>query len=416
MILFIKLIKESAFFALASILANKMRTLLTLLGITIGIFSIISVFSVVDSLERQIRNSIESLGNNVVYIQKWPWQFGGDFQWWQYANRPDPHTRELDELARRTQVVEALAFMASTSRNVDYQGTAIERASILGVSADYERVRVIELESGRFFSFAESTAGRNVAVIGSDVAQNLFMDTDPIGKNIKLFGRNVQVIGVFQKEGMGGFGAFHDDAVVIPLGFLNQFIDVNDGRYGPMIMARAYPGISNEEMIDDLTGAMRAIRRIRPLADDNFALNETSLISQGFDGLFAIITMAGWVIGGFSILVGGFGIANIMFVSVRERTSIIGIQKALGAKNYFILWQFLFEAVLLSLLGGAIGLMLVWAGTALVASLFAVDFSLTAANILLGLNVSAIIGLVSGFVPAWSASRLDPVEAIRSTG
>ena len=416
MILFIKLIKESAFFAFASILANKMRTFLTLLGITIGIFSIISVFSVVDSLERQIRNSIESLGNNVVYVQKWPWQFGGDFQWWQYANRPDPHLRELDELARRTQVVEALAFMASTSRNVDYQGTAIERASILGVSADYDRVRVIELRDGRYFSIAESTAGRNVAVIGADVAENLFRDADPIGRDIRMFGRNVQVIGVFQKEGMGGFGAMHDDAVVIPLGFLNQFIDVNDGRYNPMIAAKAYPDISNEELIDDLTGAMRAIRRIRPLADDNFALNETSLISQGFDGLFAIITMAGWVIGGFSILVGGFGIANIMFVSVRERTSIIGIQKALGAKNYFILWQFLFEAVLLSVLGGVIGLLLVWAGTALVASIFEIDFSLTVANILLGLNVSAIIGLVSGFIPAWSASRLDPVEAIRSTG
>jgi len=169
-------------------------------------------------------------------------------------------------------------------------------------------------------------------------------------------------------------------------------------------------------MIDDLTGVMRAIRRLPPMADSNFALNETSLLSEGFDGLFAIINMAGWIIGGFSILVGGFGIANIMFVSVRERTSIIGIQKALGAKNYFILWQFLFEAVMLSLMGGAVGLLLVFTGTAIVSSVFDIDFLLSASNILLGINVSAIIGLVSGFLPAWSAARLDPVVAIRSTG
>ncbi|MFO7998196.1 MAG: ABC transporter permease [Bacteroidales bacterium] len=416
MILIIKLIKESAVFALTSILANRLRTILTLLGITIGIFSIISVFSVVDSLERQIRSSIEALGDNVVYVQKWPWQFGGDFQWWRYANRPVPHTRELDELLRRAHSVEAATFIASTSRTVEYLNTSIESVTIIGVSADYDRTRVFELEEGRYFSFPESSAGRNVAMIGSDLAQNLFQNVDPIGKNIKVFGRNVQVIGVFQKEGMGGFGESNDDVVVLPLVFLNQFIDVNSERFGPFIMARALPGVSNEELIDDLTGAMRAIRRLKPFADDNFALNETSLLSQGFDGLFAIITMAGWIIGGFSILVGGFGIANIMFVSVRERTTIIGIQKALGAKNYFILWQFLFEAIILSLIGGAVGLLLVWAGTALVASIFEIDFALTAGNILLGLNVSAIIGLVSGFVPAWTASRLDPVEAIRSTG
>jgi len=414
--LFIKLFRESLAFALTSILANKMRTLLTLLGITIGIFSIITVFSVVDALERQIRTSIASLGDNVVYIQKWPWQFSGDYQWWRYANRPSPHLRELDELMRRSQTLDAAVFMASTSRTVEYQSASAEQVTIIGVSSDYEQVRVFEMERGRYFSFAESMAGRNVAVIGSDLAQNLFQGVDPSGRYIKIFGRNIQVIGVFQKDGDEMFGNSHDEAVVLPIGFLNQFINVNSDRYGPFIMAKARPGVSNQEMIDDLTGVMRSIRRIKPFAVDNFALNETSLLSEGFDGLFAIITMAGWIIGGFSILVGGFGIANIMFVSVRERTSIIGIQKALGAKNFFILLQFLFEAVLLSLFGGAIGLILVWIGTSLVSLMAGINFSLTLGNILLGLNVSAIIGLVSGFVPAWTASRLDPVEAIRSTG
>ncbi len=416
MILFVKLIKESAIFAATSIVANKLRTILTLLGITIGIFSIISVFSVVDALERQVRTSIESLGNNVVYIEKWPWQFGGDYQWWRYMNRPVVKLSELDELQRRTYTVESSAFMATTRRTVEYQNTSIENVTIMGVSSGYDQVRTFDLEDGRFFSAIESSAGRSVAVLGADLASNLFPNTEPVGKEIKVFGRNILVIGLLKKEGTGNFGNSQDEYILMPVNYLNQFIDVSSERFSPNIMAKARPGISNEEMIDDITGVMRAVRRLKPFADDNFAINEASLITKGFDGLFAIIKLAGWIIGGFSILVGGFGIANIMFVSVRERTSIIGIQKAMGAKNYFILWQFLFEAVLLSVIGGALGLLLVFSGTSIVASITEFDFTLTFANILLGLNVSAIIGLVSGFIPAWSASRLDPVEAIRSTG
>ena len=404
-------------FAITSVLANKLRTMLTLLGITIGIFAIISVFSVVDSLERQIRNSIAALGDNVVYIQKWPWGgFDGVYHWWDYMGRPVPQLSELDEIQRRAGSVEAAAFIVSTTRRVEYQTTSINSVTLVGVTADYDQVRNFDLHAGRYFTAMESAASRNVAIIGFDLAQNLFADVDPVGKSVKVFGQNTTIIGVFQKEGMGGFGESVDSQMIIPVSYLSQFINVNQERFGPMIMAKARPGISNEELVDDLTGVMRAIRRLPPLADSNFALNETSLLSEGFDSMFAIINMAGWIIGGFSILVGGFGIANIMFVSVRERTSIIGIQKALGAKNYFILWQFLFEAVMLSLMGGAVGLLLVFTGTAIVSSVFDIDFLLSASNILLGINVSAIIGLVSGFLPAWSAARLDPVVAVRSTG
>jgi putative ABC transport system permease protein len=417
MILFIKLLKESALFAITSVMANKMRTMLTLLGITIGIFAIISVFSVVDSLERQIRNSIAALGDNVVYIQKWPWGgFEGEYRWWDYMSRPVPKISELEDVQRRAGSVEAAAFISSTSSRLEYLTTSINNATVVGVSADYNLVRNFELHTGRYFTAIESTSGRNVAIIGFDLAENLFTNVDPIGKNLKLLGHNVIIIGVFQKEGIGGFGESVDDQVIIPINYLSRFVNVSQERFNPFIMAKARPGVSNEELTDDLTGVMRAIRRLPPLADSNFALNETSLLSEGFDGMFVIINMAGWIIGGFSILVGGFGIANIMFVSVRERTSIIGIQKALGAKNYFILFQFLFEAVMLSLMGGAVGLLLVFTGTAIVSSVFEIDFLLSTSNILLGINVSAIIGLVSGFLPAWGAARLDPVVAIRSTG
>lgn len=416
MILIVKLIREGALFAINSVVANKMRTILTLLGITIGIFSIIAVFSVVDSLEKQIRSSITALGDNVVYIQKWPWEFTTDYRWWDYAGRPVPERNELDELRRRTSTVDTYAFVASASRRVDYQSAHVDNVTAIGVSDGYDQVRNFSLDDGRYFSQLELTSGRNVAVLGKELANNLFPGRDPVGRTVRVFDHKTTVIGVFEEEGLGGFGESHDDAIVLSIPYMNRFVNVNSERHSPYIMAKARPGISNAEMIDELTGVMRSIRRLPPMADNNFALNETSLLSEGFDSLFAIVSMAGWIIGGFSILVGGFGIANIMFVSVKERTSIIGIQKALGAKNYFILWQFLFEAILLSIMGGSVGLLLVFTGTAIVSNTFDIDFMLSLSNILLGLNVSAIIGLISGFVPAWSASRLDPVEAIRSTG
>ena len=181
-----------------------------------------------------------------------------------------------------------------------------------------------------------------------------------------------------------------------------------------MVMIRAKKGINNEALKSELTGIMRSIRKLKPLADDDFALNETSMLSKGFDPIFDIIGLAGWIIGGFSIIVGGFGIANIMFVSVKERTSLIGIQKSLGAKNYFILTQFLIESVLLSLLGGLIGLLLVFI-IAFLINLFAdLGIMLNQSNVILAITVSVLIGVISGFVPAYTASQLDPVEAMRS--
>lgn len=414
MILFIKLFRESAMFAWGSVVSNKLRTLLTLLGITIGIFAIISVFSVVDALEKQIRTSISSLGDNVIYVQKWPWEFSSEFPWWKYMNRPSPRPSEMDEVLRRTQMVEAAAYLASTNRTVEYLSKSIESVNVLTVSHNYDQVRTLEIATGRYFSPTESNAGRNVAIIGGEVATSLFANTDPLGKSIKVFGRNMEVIGVLTLQGENAFGGNDDKAIIIPLGFVSSFIDVSSDRYNPVIIAKGRENFSNEELIDELRGTMRSIRRIKPAAEDDFALNQASLLSKQFDGLFAILKLAGWIIGGFSILVGGFGIANIMFVSVKERTTIIGIQKALGAKNYFILLQFLAEAVLLSLMGGAIGLLMVFGGTWLASRVFDMDLLLSLENLLLGVNVSVIIGIVAGFIPAYSAAQLNPVDAIRA--
>jgi len=413
--LFLKLIGESFLFAIQAIVVNKTRTILTLLGITIGIFCIISVFTVFDSIERTIRTSVESLGSNVVFVQKWPWAMGGrDYPWWKYMRRPEPKIHELDEINRRSQTTEAAAFFVSASREVSYLASTIEGASIVGVSHGYDEVFPIEIANGRYFTPHESAAGRNVAIIGDDIRKNLFGNLEPIGRQVTVWGRKLEVIGTIKRQGQSTFGGSSDNQVLVPVNFARNFIDLNRNNIGTTIVVRAKPNVSNEEMVDELTGVMRSVRRLKPAAEDNFSINETSIITQGFESLFRVISIVGWIIGGFSLLVGGFGIANIMFVSVKERTGIIGIQKSVGAKNFVVLFQFLFEAIFLSVFGGIIGLIIIYIGTVIFSYALDMELVLTAGNIFLGVFVSAIIGLLSGFIPAWSASRLDPVEAMRT--
>lgn len=408
----IKLFIESFLFAINALVVNKVRTMLSLLGITIGIFSIISVFTVFDSLENAIKSEINSLGSNVLFIQKWPWAMGGDYPWWKYYNRPEPKVSEMEELQKRSSTIEASAFMLAVNRNIYYKNNEMQSIPIWSISQDYNKIMPFDLEAGRYFTPVESHRGNNVAIIGTDIADQLFQGIDPIGKKIKIFGRKLDVIGVTKKEGESIFGDSKDNNVFITINYGRSVLDVR--KIGSTILVMAIPGISNDQMMDELTGIMRSIRKLPPRADDSFAINETDIISKGFDSLFAVIAMVGWIIGGFSLLVGGFGIANIMFVSVKERTNQIGIQKSLGAKNYFILWQFLFEAIFLAIMGGIIGLLIVYIFTLFSESILNFELTLTMGNILLGVIVSAIIGLVSGLIPSYSASRLDPVEAMRS--
>ncbi len=414
--LYLKLVNESIAMAVGALVVNKLRTVLSLLGITIGILAIISVFTMVDSMEKQVRGSVESLGDDVIFIQKWPWTFGQGYPWWKYWQRPVPTLKELHEVQERSKNAEALAFMAHMQKTVEYGSSNLENVSIVCVSHDWQKIKTFELMEGRYFTPFESAGGRNVAIIGSQVAEGLFGEANPIGKTIKTMGRKIDVIGVFDKEGESLFGNSTDNQVVIPAVYARSLVDLRKERFNPMIQVKGREGVSNEELKDELRGIMRSVRKQKPLADDNFALNETSLLSNSMEGLFAVINGAGWLIGLFSILVGGFGIANIMFVSVKERTHIIGIQKSLGAKNYFILLQFLFEAIFLCIIGGSAGLLIVFFLSLAGSNILDLDISLSLKNVFLGLGISAGIGLVSGIVPAWIASRLDPVEAIRSNG
>lgn len=412
MLVIFRLINESLLFALVALMVNKVRTVLSLLGITIGIFSIIAVFSIFDSLEKAIRDDINSLGDNVLFVQKWPWAAGGDYPWWKYWQRPEASLQEMSELEKRSQAAQAFAFMAGTSRNVSFESSTIEGVSVNAVSHDYAEVMPFDLQAGRYFTALESQAGRNVIIIGAEVAEALFENTDPVGKSVKVFGRRMDVIGVMKKQGENLFGNSNDKSALIPVNFARNVMDIRDR--GTSIAVKAKPGVTNSQLKDELTGIMRSVRKLKPAAEDNFAINEMDIINKSFDQLFGVIAIVGWIIGGFSLLVGGFGIANIMFVSVKERTSQIGIQKALGAKNYFILLQFLLEAVFLSVMGGFVGLLIVLLLSLSITAFTSFTMILSLQNIFLGLSVSGFIGLISGFLPAWSASRLDPVEAMRS--
>lgn len=412
------IIQESFQSAFKTVSVNKLRTFLSLLGITIGIFAIISVFTIIDSLEKNVREDIASLGNDVIVIEKWPWapEGGKEYEWWNYFNRPLVSLREYTELKRRLKKAKAVSFLAVTGKTVKYRENSAEGFQVWGISKEFSELRNFSILNGRYFSENELESGNNLAVIGFSVAKELFPDEEPIGKKIKVGGKDITIIGSFTKEGNSivGGGSM-DKNIAVPINFFSKISNLKEDRSNPMIWVRPAEGVEVAELKDELKVVMRSLRRLKPKADDNFAINQTSLFNAGITEIFGVINIAGWIIGGFSVLVGGFGIANIMFVSVKERTNIIGIQKALGAKRKYILLEVLYESGILSLIGGAIGLLLIFLGTIVVNNTSEFNIYLTAGNIITGMLISIIVGLVAGFAPAISAARLNPVEAISST-
>lgn len=414
--IYIRLLSEGAGFAINALVVNRLRSALSLLGITIGIFLIISVFTLVTSLEKSLRTSFASLGDDSIFIEKMPWgpEKDGEFAWWEYAQRPNVTLREWRQLKDRMHSAKAVTFFGSASRTLEYGKSSAENTAVVATTEGFENFISVDIAKGRYFSPLEMESTRRVCVLGSDVAERLFGQADPIGKTIKLAGFKTTVIGVLQKAGASIVGNGTDEWAIVPVGFGRMVMPID--KVHTQLAAKPKDMVSVEEMENEITMNMRSIRMLRPSEERNFAVNKSSMISQGMDEFFAFLNIAGLIIGGFSILVGGFSIANIMFVSVRERTNIIGIQKALGAKQSFILFQFLFESVTLCLIGGIIGLILIYVGTVAATSITGFDLVLTPFNVFIGLAFSVGIGLISGVVPAYTAARLEPVEAMRSSG
>lgn len=412
----LKLVAESVIFAWNALRSNLLRTTLSLLGVTVGIFAIITVFTIVDSLERSIKDSFSFLGDRVIRVEKWPWLFQDNYPWWKYFKRPQPTENEFNFLQDNITQAEALTIFAEKNNTlVQHENSSIGNAELKGISYQYNEVFEVPVENGRYFSIQEVNLARNVALIGHELQETLFQNLNPLGKTIKVRGLKFTVIGILEEQGESFIDASSlDRACIIPYGsFLKLYASDSRRGIGSTIALKAFEHDEGAVALEnEVTGLMRSRRGLRPREEVNFAINRPEAFAQMISNIFNVIGVAGWIIGSFSILVGGFGIANIMFVSVKERTHIIGIQKSLGAKNYFILLQFLFESIFLSLIGGMAGIVLVYFATFL--QLGSLVLMLTFKNIILGLGVSALVGVVSGVIPAVVASRLDPVVAIRS--
>ncbi|MEN9875683.1 MAG: hypothetical protein RLZZ529_680 [Bacteroidota bacterium] len=414
MLVYLRLLKESFGFALNALRNNKLRTLLSLLGVTIGIFSIIAVLAAVDSLDRKIKKDLSSLDKNTIYLMRF--SFGpSEIPQWKREQFPNVKYDEYEYLKGSMNDVNQMAFQFFVNReSVKYQSATVSDINVVPVSHEFIEIEGLEFDQGRFYNESESNSGSAVIVLGNEIASGLFEGANPIGKNIRLYGQRFTVIGVLKKQGAGIFGDSNDTSVFIPVNFLRRMYGDNNDALTPVILIKPEKGVDMDAFKAELTQKLRNFRGMKTDEIDNFFINVLSGFTDLIDGIVGQMNVVGWIISGFSLLVGGFGIANIMFVSVKERTNLIGIQKSLGAKNRFILFQFLFEAVILSVIGGAVGLFLVWIISIVLTKAMDFEFVLSMGNVFLGTGLAAMIGLISGILPAITASKLDPVEAIRT--
>lgn len=395
------------------LMVNKLRTSLSLIGISFGIFCIIGVLATVNSLEMNIQNQIKSLGANTIYIDKWDYNGGPDYPWWKFVNRPVPKFEEVAFIKERSQLASNVAFEIDSRVNVEYDNYALQGVSMIGVTEDENDIQPLTMVYGRHISGNEYSSGSPVVIIGYTNAEVLFGNPAfAIGKEVKLIANKATIIGVIKKMGATMIGQDYDQSIIIPYRFAKQII--SEDHSSPKILVKGKENVSSTALADELVGVMRSIRKLSPKEVDNFTLNQISSFSDKVSSLFSSINLGGWAIGLLSLVVGAFGIANIMFVTVKERTSMIGLKKAIGAKKSSILSEFLLEAAIICIMGGLIGLVLVFLLTVILTNVFNFPVYISAGILTLAISICIFIGILSGIIPAYIASRLDPVVAIRS--
>ena len=412
----LEIITSSFKMALQELWKNKLRTFLSLFGITIGIFCIIGVLATVNSLERNIKNEVSSFGTNTIYVDKWEYVGGGgnEYPWWKYVNRPLPKYEEIKQIKERTPSARFVSFRIYASDEVDYRGSSLSNVNYYGVSEDFDDIQPIPAAYGRYMSDAEFDRGVNVIAIGNDIAEKLFGSPElAVDKEVTIRGRKARVIGVIKKQGKQMIGGWDfDQSIVIPYKFARNII--NELRADPLIMVQGQDYLTSKALKDDLSGAMRGIRKLSPTQEDNFALNDINDLTESVSRAFASLNIGGWAIAALSLIVVMFGVANIMFVTVRERTGQIGLKKAIGAKNRVILTEFLLESAFLCVIGGMIGLLLVFILTQILSRALSFPVYISTNNMVMAVGICIFVGVLAGFIPARQASRMDPVVAIRS--
>lgn len=416
-----KLLRESITFAFSQLKGDKFRTFLSLFGVSIGIFSIVAIFSAIDALKDNVKKGFDSFSGEAIQISKWPMGndeeegtgTGGEYKWWEYMKRPNNSYEDFKFLKTNSKTADAVALAIFINATLKYERNSVAGATIAPVTYDFDKIAKLNLESGRYFSTEEDKGGSPVAIIGYEISNELFKGGEAIGKRIKIGSHTAEVIGVLEKQGESMVNMFNnDESVLIPLNFGRYM--VNPRSVDNTIFAIPKQGVSQEDFVDETKNLMRAQRRLKPGEKNNFSVVQMTMVLEMVQSVFATLNQVGWLIAGFSLLIGGFGIANIMFVSVKERTNIIGIQKALGAKKYVIMSQFLVEAAFLAVAGGIIGILMVAGIVSLIPATGQFTLQLSLANVLNGVGIASLIGVISGLVPAWVGATLNPVDAINS--
>ena len=400
--------------AIGELKANKLRTFLSLFGITIGIFCIIGVLATIDSLQSKIKSDLSSFGNNSVYIDKWDYSGGPEYPWWKFVKRPSMKMEEMDFVKKKSTLASNMAFVMQTQESFSYEDNILKGVNIYGITPEYKNIQSFNIGFGRFLSESDFTRGVPYVVIGYKVAEELYGKADKgVGKTITYKGRKLLVIGVIEKQGSAIINGYdYDKSTIVTHNYMASVY--NPDNLGPVIMVQPKPGITSKALQEELTGIMRQIRKLSPTQDDNFTCNDVAQFKDQVESVFGAVNQGGWAIAGLSLIVGAFGVANIMFVTVRERTSQIGLKKAIGAKSSSILYEFLLESAFLCIIGGLVGLLLVWLLTLALSSVLPFAITIAPSIIFLAFSICIILGVVSGIIPASIAAKMNPVEAIRT--
>jgi putative ABC transport system permease protein len=401
---------ESFKIALSAIKANKTRGILTALGIIIGILAVVTTMTVANGLGNNFKESISAIGSDVLYVSRMPWIITGNF--FEFRNRPNLTFKQGEKLERRLKSSRAVNPTTGTNTNIKYRSKVLEGVPVIGTTDKQIFVSSSLPENGRFLTTLDVQYKKFVCVIGDDIKDHLFKDMDPINKKMKIGRYNFRVIGVMEKQGSAGFfgGPNFDRQIFVPISTFMKAYGSSNRQFNIAVKAPR-----QEEMEDfryELIGEMRKIRKLKPTEQDNFSINTMDTLMNAYNNVMGVVMIIGLIITSISLFVGGIGVMNIMFVSVTERTREIGIRKAVGAKRRAILTQFLFESSAICLVGGAIGVILSF-GVAMLINKLLLPASVSMPIVVVALTISILVGVLSGIIPAFRASRLNPIEALR---